>query len=267
MGDKTPGGPPLIHWESYNTADLLAVLQVIVAVLQARNCDQPAAEPTVEEYPAASAPELQEEYTDPRTGLKELWSCGYSQTSRASLSFLLGLRTQTPVMRAKWKSRWPSPSAIIDLEDCEDGPLGDVSAALGHSCEDETAEACFGDEVKDEALEAFNPSILEEALGPQRAHEAQYDSSLVPLPAEGDPGLKRARYGYVDGDRQALGSSDVSALGPAVQIPAEVIAETIKNTEFKQFKYPWEKGRLAKIFSNKTPLDSSCSPVPETLSG
>lgn len=151
--------------------------------------------------------------------------------------------TSASRMRSRWKAKWPAPGTVVELDDEEEN-FGTEDSAV----ETQAGQAGPGaDEVKDEDEEHQEAPCAEDIAD-------YFGGSLVPLPLENPKEPKKPRYDYADGDSEQAPSSASMALGPTVRIPAEVISATIKNTECKQFKYPWEKGRLGRFFDNKSPL-------------
>eukprot|EP00435_Cladocopium_sp_Y103_P011851 s5736_g3.t1 len=67
---------------------------------------------------------------------------------------------------------------------------------------------------------------------------------------------KRTKFSFQDA---AILPKDVGSAGSSamsISLPSDVVREAIKCTDYKQFSYPWEKGRLKKFFTSENVVDT-----------
>ena len=129
-----------------------------------------------------------------------------------------------------------------------DGPEANAEAADDSQIEehlptDETAEQMFG----------FMRKLGDDAVSSGHSHDGlgQGTDNEDALPALGHD-AKRQKYEVVDAAMEGKPHS-VPILSTVL---SHVVKDAIKLTDGNQFKYPWERGRLKRIFSGVSPLDA-----------
>ena len=109
-------------------------------------------------------------------------------------------------------------------------------------------------------------SLIQQAGEPQTSPvdaESVLDSpSLISERVDGG-NAKRARYEVVDISAGATGGS-ASVSFTNMSISTSLAREAMRVTDIRQFKFPWEKGRMSKIFG---PLETAGASMPSLLPG
>lgn len=90
-------------------------------------------------------------------------------------------------------------------------------------------------------------------------HESE-DDEQVPEPVEEVAvAQKRPRYEPVDAAAEPLTEKDIANVRVSSMVPPEISSEALRMTNKSIFKFPWEKGRLGKIFSPAQPAEGPSS--------
>lgn len=147
-------------------------------------------------------------------------------------------------MRKRWATQYGSSKS---------------SAASGHE-EDPAAVETFNFEELMEDVDLLGSDAGEPEASAANSvtvnegdvEHVDLDAQIVPFIVPDAEDSKRPKYTIVDKTTAGLGGSDAIA-DVRFAVPDVVEKEALRLTDKSQFKYPWEKGRLAKFFGKGNP--------------
>lgn len=154
-------------------------------------------------------------------------------------------------LRKRWAQRQAGSGAEDEVSHAGSGSLDlDHTAALGETLVDCNPQ----DELRDDPV---TPSWLGEAE--VHAEVDEPNLQLVPFLHAEEGDNKRAKYTIVDRSASSVVDKD-SIAHVRLAVPDVVEKEAVRLAERNHFRYPWERGRLSKIFGSG---DSKLNLVPK----